>query len=144
MSKCSLPSPCPVCALERTAPVNAASEILDPVRFPGKGPIGFSGAGFLKRTEMFLHSVLWTSTGIYFQRSVVSVCYWHIRDEEGDVLRIFFQPCERTIPESLTSGVVSKPCTSALHSQPHGTETVMLCCSPQYGSFFGVRNREGL
>lgn len=65
MLKCSLPSAYPVCALERTAPVNAASEFLAPVCFPGEGPIDFNGAGFLKRTEMSLHTVLWTTRYIF-------------------------------------------------------------------------------
>lgn len=54
MLKSSLPSTYPVCALERGAPAHAVREILAPLQ----GPIDFSGAGFLKRTEMFLHTVL--------------------------------------------------------------------------------------
>lgn len=73
MLKCSLASAFPICALERMAPVNVASEILAPMRFPRKGPIDFSGAGFLKRTDRSLHTVLWTSTDMFFQRFVT--CY---------------------------------------------------------------------
>lgn len=63
--------------------------------------------------------------------------WWGRRHTTG----IFSSPVKQLCLKDWLPGAVSKPCTSTLHSQQHGTETTMPCCSPQYCSFFGVRNR---